>query len=254
MCHAKSLQEAIDEKKINEEALLAEIERVKSNLKNTEQNALDYINAHTNGIIIAEETGKPEIFISNNKAFSKYSEDFSLDALDEAVDKIVDTAKDSIKVGMTEGTNPEDITNLIGSIGGVIKAGLALAATSSSTTTDIETTFCQFNVGGKNYAVYNGINSGKTTSSNAWENKTITVLSQYTIMARVKADVNLSNEENLQNDLNHLTKLKSRLNKMEEDSMFSDEDKDFTKANKFIEEAEKNITRDREKIAETMAH
>lgn len=251
MGHGPSLSAAINEKKVNEQALQAEIERVRVTLNNTEDMAINYLNDHTDGVIKAADTGKDEIRFTNNSSYTKYSEEYNLDALDKVIDAVIDTAQKTMTADADSSDNPQAVLDLVGSIGGLVKSGLALAASSSTTTTKLSVTFSQFSVGDKNFAVYNAVNSGIVKASNAWGNKDITLVAQITVLARVKADPNLTQEEAYQDDLNTLLKLEKLRNKEMLDAITKgiDNTSVIKQVEDFITQTRANITKDRSALA-----
>ena len=213
MCTSPSVQDAVKDSAEAQKALNAAINSSLQSLNNTEQNVIDYINNHTNGIILSADTKKPEIILTNTLNYTKYSEDYSLDALDKSIDGIIATAKDSIKVAATDGADQAAVLDLVGSIGDIIKSGLSLASTSSNTTTKLSYVFSQFSSDSKDYAVCTAFNSGTVNANNAWGNKQITIIAESSVVARINADPNLTDQEILQNDLDTLATLSKALNK-----------------------------------------
>jgi hypothetical protein len=250
MGHGPSLQDAIKAKAAAEKALEAEINRVRLTMENSENQALQYINDHTNGVIISDKTKKPEITFTNDNSYSKFKQEYSLKALDVVIDGVIDTAKDSMKVAATEGDDPDAVIGLIGSIGGLIKSSLALASSSSTTTTKLTVTFSQFSVGDKNFAVYNAVNSGEVKADNAWGNKEITLVAQTTIIARVNPDPNLTYADMLQDDLNALEAFNHSLIEAEMDSIknHTKNTDDLKLIKGFINDTEVDIKKYREKL------
>jgi len=251
MCYGPSLQQAINDKSADEQALQAEINRVRNTMDNTEDMAIDYLNNHTNGLIKGQDSGKYEIMFASKESYTKYSEDYSLDALDNVIDKTIDTAKAGMKVAASDGADPAAVLDLVGSIGGLIKVGLALAASSSTTTTKLSVTFSQFSVGDKDFAVYNAVNSGVVKANNAWGNKEITLVAQITMLGRVKADANLTEQEAYQNDLNTLLKLEKARNQEMLDAVTKgiDNSAALKVVQGYINDARKNIKNDRNALA-----
>ena len=250
MGHGPSLQDAIKAKAAAEKALNAEIARVRLTMKNSESEAMEYINGHTNGVIISDKTKAPEITFSNNNSYSKFKQEYSLKALDVVIDGVIDTAKKGMKVAATEGDDPEAVLGLIGSIGGLIKSSLALASSSSTTTTKLTVTFSQFSVGDKNFAVYNAVNSGEVKADNAWGNKEITLVAQTTIIARVNPDPNLTYADMLQDDLNYLEQFHKSYLEEEMDAIknHTDNKADLLMIKGIIEDTEKDIKKYRKKL------
>ncbi|MDB0037810.1 hypothetical protein N9F08_00445 [bacterium] len=202
MGYGPSLRDEIKAKAAAEEALEVAIKKVRATMNNEEAQALAYINNHTNGVIISDDTRKPEITFTNNESYSKFKQEYSLKALALVIDGVIEVAKNGMKAAATEGDDPKAVIGLIGSIGGLIKSGLALASSSSTATTKLAVTFSQFSIGDKNFAVYNAINSGEVKAENAWGNKEITLVAQTTVIARVEPDPNLTYADMLQDDLN----------------------------------------------------
>lgn len=250
MGNGPDLQQAIKDKSVDEQALQAEIDRVRNTMNNTEDMAIDYINSHTDGVIMAADSNSPEITFINNQSYTKFSEEYSLAALDAVIDQTIETAKDGMKVAASEGSDPGAVLALVGSIGGLIKSGLALAASSSTTTTKLTVTFSQFNVEDKDYAVYSAVNSGVVKGSDAWGMKDLTLVAQVTIVARVKADPNLTYQEKLQADLNQITELNKLYNSEVKDSLIkgTPNDKALKRVKRYIDAAEAEVQRDRERL------
>lgn len=262
MGHGPSLKQAILDKKVNAEALESEVKRVQGTMKNTEAQGLAYINNNTDGVILGADSKKPEIVFSNNQAYSKYSEEYSLASLNSVVDGVVDTAQKTMSVIATDGSDPKAITNLMGSIGGLIKAGLALAASSSTTSTDLSVTFSQFTVvsngtssklgTSSTYAMYNAINSAQVAASNAWGNKALTIVNQFTVVAHVKTDPNLTYDKMLATDLAHLLSLEEIYDALSEKALEDGTDNlaSLQFAKQLIADARESIKADRTALGE----
>ena len=250
MGHGPSLQKEIKAKADAEKALEAEIKRVRATMKNDEAEALAYINKHTNGVVKSKDTGEPETMFSNNQSYSKFKQEYSLKALDTVIDGVIDTAKDGMKVAATEGDDPDAVLDLVGSIGGLIKSSLALASSSSTTTTKLSVTFSQFSIGDKNFAVYNAVNSGEVKADNAWGNKEITLVAQTSMVVRVMPDPNLTYADMLQDDLNYLEQFHKSYLEEEMDSIknHTDNKDDLKMIKGMIEDTEKDIKKYREKL------
>ena len=246
MGHSPKVKDAVGDKAEAEKELKAEIDRVRATLNNSEKEAIDYINSHTNGVIISADTKAPEIMFTNADSYSKFKEEYSLKALDGVIDGVIDSAKKGMEVAATGGDDPQAVVDLIGSVGGLIKSGLALASSSSSTTTDISVTFSQFSIGDKNFAVYNGINSGVVNASNVWGNKEITLIAQTSIIARVEPDPNLTYAEMLQDDLNALKEFHEDLLDQEREAIKS-HNKDYAADLQMIKDILKDTETDIDK-------
>lgn len=208
-----NLAQVIADKKLNEKAIDDDITARVALMKNSDVEAKAYINLNTDGIILGADNGSPEIVFTNNKYHCKFSDEYSLGALDSIIDGIINTAKDGFKVYATEGADLDAVQNLVADIGGLIKAGLALASNNSTTTQELAITFSQFMVGKKSFAVYNAINSYNMGADNAWGNKQLIVIAQITMIARVKTDPNLQLEEMYNGDLQFLIDLKDQYHK-----------------------------------------
>ena len=250
MCHGPSLQSTIKQHAEAEQALQDEITRLLATMGNSENEAIAYINSHTNGIVLAANKS-PEIVFSNSESYTKFSDDYSIDALGKVVDRAITSAQDAIKVDTSTGDSNGQAVALVGSLGGLVKSGLSLAASNSETDTKLSVTFSQFNVGDLNFAIYNAINSGIVSASNAWGNKQITLVAQCTVLARVNADPNLTAEEALQDDLNTLLALEKARNKTEIDSIAKGIDNSamLAEVGQMIKAATENITNDRSALA-----
>ena len=230
------------------------IEAALSSLNNNENNVLEYINAHTNGIVFAADTKAPETVVVDAQKYTKFSEDYSLDALDKNIDAIIRTSKDSIKVALSDATDVPDVMNLVDSVGDMIKSGLSLAATSSNTTTKLSYIFSQFSSDSKDFAVCTSYNSGTVNASNAWGNKQITVISEVTVIARINADPNLTAQEILQNDLDTLVNLSKQLNKQRIDAATKnlDNDASLVRIKNLIDNTNNDIKKARKAITPSL--
>lgn len=254
MCNSPSVQQAVNDSAEASKALNDAIQAALTSLNNSEQTVLDYINAHTNGIILAADTNAPETVVVDAKNYTKFSEDYSLDALDKSIDTIIDASKNSIKLALSDGADVPDVMNLVGSVGDMIKSGLSLAATSSNTTTKLSYIFSQFSSDSKDFAVCTSFNSGTVNASNAWGNKQITVISDVTVVARIKADPNLTAQEILQNDLDTLVILSKQLNKqrIEAATKNLDNDASLDKIEKLIDNTNNDIKNARKAITPSL--
>lgn len=96
---------------------------------------------------------------------------------------------------------------MAGDIGSVVKSTLALAATSSSTSQDLQIVFNHVVANDENYAVYFACNSMTVKAENAWGNKEITVVSNMYYFAKVEPNPEVTYVKILQEDLDTLDKL-----------------------------------------------
>ncbi len=250
MGHSPKVKDKINDKADAQKALEAEIERVRATLNNGETQAIDYINNHTNGVILSQKDGKPETLFANLDSYSKFKEEYSLDALNDVIDGVIQTAKDGMKVAATEGENPEAVMGLVGSVGGLIKSSLSLAASSSTTSTKLTVTFSQFSIGDKNFAVYNAVNSGQVKANNVWGDKDITLVAQTSMIVRVNPDPNLTYADMLQDDLNALKAFNKELIKAEMDAIknHTDNKDDLKMIKGFLKDTEDDIKEYRNKL------
>jgi hypothetical protein len=250
MCHGPSLQDTINKQAEAEQALQAEITRLLATMGNSEAEAIAYINLHSNGIVVADNKS-PEIVYSTSDSYTKFSDDYSIDALDKVVDASITTAQDAVKTYTSSGDSNASAVALVGSLGGLVKSGLALAASNSETDTKLSVTFSQFSVGDLNFAMYNAINSGIVSASNHWGNKQITLVAQCSVLARVNADTSLTAQEALQDDLNTLLTLEKMRNESEIEAVEKGTPNSaaLAEVGTMITEATTNITKDRSALA-----
>jgi len=199
-----SLQTAINNMN-NEEAAKAAVEAAIANanqtLANTEQKARDYINRVSKGITSTEGI--------NNKSYSKYSDDYSLAVLDGVVDRIIKTAQDKLMPG----TEPTKASEMAGDIGTLIKATLVLAAMSTEPDTTLQVFYNHITTGEQNYAVYYATNSMSVSAENLVGSKDITVISNMYLFTKVNANVEVTIEKILQEDLDTLVTLNEQYDK-----------------------------------------
>ncbi len=195
MGHGPSLSEAIKDKQKAEDAVNQAVAKATAGLKNTETQAVAYINSHTPGII---ETGT-----STYNSYSKFSEDYSLGVLDGIINGLVKTATDYVNP-LNEATK---VADMMKDIGGVMESVLALFAASSNTTSTLQITFNHILSGDKNYAVYYAANSTIVHASNVWGNKEITVVANAFLLAQVKVNPEVTYAKIYQEDLDTLDTL-----------------------------------------------
>ncbi|WP_038177306.1 MULTISPECIES: hypothetical protein [Vibrio] len=205
MCHGPSLESAIQKSEEAKKAVNEAVAKAQAALKNTEETAKEYIQSHTKGILEVESV--------NNQSYSKFSDEFNLDALDDVVDGIVKVAQDYL----TSDEDPTKAAGMAADIGSVIKSTLALAATSSSTTEKLQVVFNHIVTDDKNYAVYYACNSMTVNAENAWGNKEITVVSNMYMFAEVEPNPEVTYAKILQEDLDALDKV----NKQYDDAIVS---------------------------------
>ncbi|WP_341665385.1 hypothetical protein [Vibrio sp.] len=195
MCHGPSLESTIQKSEDAKKAVNEAVAKAQAALKNTEELAKQYIQSHTKGIIEVESV--------NNQSYSKFSDEFNLDALDNVVDGIIKVAQDYL----TSEEDPKKAAEMAGDIGSVIKSTLALAATSSSTTEKLQVVFNHIVADDKNYAVYYACNSMTVDAENAWGSKEITVVSNMYMFAEVEPNPEVTYAKILQEDLDALDKV-----------------------------------------------
>ncbi len=197
MGHGPSLSHTIANSEQAKAAVEKAIQKAEIQLANTQKKGIAYINEQTNGII-----GKGVLF-SNNNSYSKFSDSYSLSALDSIVDNVITAAQDYL--------NPENdemkAAKLAGAVGNVVKSTLALFATNSSTNTELQVIFSQIIAGDANYAVYYATNSMTVNAQNAWGNKNITVVSNLYLFAQIEPNVQATYAEILQQNLYALARL-----------------------------------------------
>lgn len=201
MCHGPSLESAVEKNEEAKAAVNAAVKKAEEALNNTENMARDYITSHTKGII--------EIEFTNNKSYSKFSDEFSLNALDSVVDGLVKVAQDYLDIDK----EPTKASEMAGDIGSVVKSTLALAATSSSTSQDLQVIFNHVVSNDENYAMYYACNSMTVDAQNAWGNKEITVVSNMYFFAKVEPNPEVTYAKILQEDLDTLSLLNEQYDK-----------------------------------------
>jgi hypothetical protein len=172
-----------------------------ASLQNDETKGVAYINQHTKGII--------STLSSNSVWYSKFSEDFSLEALDTIIDSTVKVAVDAIKLEAGD-DNPDLAAQSAEDVGSLVKGVLALAASSSSTEENLQVTFSYLIAGDNNFAVYYAYNSTTVDAQNAWGHKDITVVANTYIVAQVEPNPDITRGQMLQKDLTTLKRLNDK--------------------------------------------
>ena len=195
MCHGPDLNAVVENSVTAKNAVDIAVANAEAELKNTNAKAVAYINNHTKGIVETEFT--------NDKSYSKFSEEFSLDALDDVIDGVIKVAQDYLELD----ENPTAASEMAGDIGSVVKSTLALAATSSSTEQNLQVVFNHIISNDENYAMYYACNSMTVKGENAWGNKEITVVSNMYLFTKVKPNPEVTYAKILQEDLDTLDKL-----------------------------------------------
>jgi hypothetical protein len=173
-------------------------EAAEASLKNTVEQGKAYINANTKGII--------QVTDSNSLYYSKFSEDFSLEALDGIIDSTVKIIAVAIKAEAGD-DNPDLAVEAANDVGALVKGVLALAASSSSTETNVQVTFSYIIAGENNFAVYYAYNSTSVDAQNVWGSKDITVIANTYVVAQVTPNPDITRAQMLQKDLDTLKKL-----------------------------------------------
>jgi hypothetical protein len=201
MGHGPSIKNTVEKSEEAKDAVNAAVKKAAAALKNTEKMAHDYINKHTKGIIQDQFT--------NNKSYSKFSDEFSLKALDIVVDGFIKVAQDYL----SPDKNPTKASKMAGDIGSVVKSTLALAAMSSSTDSNLQVIFNHIIAGDENYAMYYACNSMTVKAENAWGNKEITVVSNMYLFTKVKPDPEVTHAKILQENLDTLVTLNEQYDK-----------------------------------------
>jgi hypothetical protein len=215
-----------------------------ASLQNDETKGTAYINQHTKGIT--------QILKSNTLWYSKFSEDFSLDALDGIIDSTVKLAVDAIKLEAGD-DNPDVAAQSAEDIGALVKGVLALAASSSSTEENLQVTFSYLIAGDNNFAVYYAYNSTTVDAQNIWGNKDIKVVANTYIVAQVQPNPDITRGQMLQKDLDTLKKLNDKYDNALVDAENEHQVKqlDFRQKeiNKLLKKIEKETTAELQKDA-----
>jgi len=202
MGHAPSLEEKVKESQAVADAVQKAVEAAEKTLANTEEKGVQYLTANTAGLVERED--------SNLLSFSKFSEEFSLGALDTVVDAAISTAQDAIVLAATDGEDPDALKSAATDIGTLIKSVLALAASSSTTQTELQVSFSHILAGDTNFAVYHAYNSAMVEASNAWGNKAIKVVTNTYLLYTVKPDPAVTQAKIYQDQLDTLFKLEKQ--------------------------------------------
>jgi|694.fasta_scaffold99226_3 hypothetical protein len=201
MGHSPSLQDTINKSEDAKKAVQQAVANAVTALKNDKVAAETYINSNSKGIVKVVS----EIFAS----YSKFSDEYNLKGVDASVDAITKTATDYFGQAHKD---DKDIIPFVEDLGGLVKTTLALAATSSSTSTSVSYVFNQFRSGLDNYATYYACNSMTVSAQNVWGNKDIIVVANAYILAQVQPDPEIERVESLQNALDDLEKAENRYN------------------------------------------
>lgn len=197
-----NIEDSLRDNKKALDAVKAAIKEAASELKNNVAQGEAYLAANTKGIV--------QKFNNDATWYSKFSEDFKLDALDKIIDGIVDTATDAMKAELSEETDPELLEKTAKDVGSLIKGTLALAATSSSTEENIEVSFSYMVIDVENFAVYIGYNSASVDAQNVWGGKDVTVVAITYIVAQVNPNPDITRAKMLQKDLNTVEKINAK--------------------------------------------
>ncbi len=142
----------------------------------------------------------------NSLWYSKFSDDFNLDALDKIIDNTVSIVADAIKLNAGS-DNPDLAASTAQDVGSLVKGVLGLAASSSSTEENLQVTFSYIVAGENNFAVYYAFNSATVAAQNVWGNKDITVIANTYVAALVNPNPAITYAQMLQKDLDTLRKL-----------------------------------------------
>jgi hypothetical protein len=167
-------------------------------LANDVTKAEAYINANSKGIV--------QVIDQNSLWYSKFSEDFSLDALDKIIDSTIATVVDAIKI-QAGNDSPDLAAQTAQDVGNLVKGVLGLAASSSVTEENLQVTFSYIIAGENNFAIYYAFNSATVAAQNIWGSKNITVIANTYVAALVKPNPDITRAQMLQKDLDTLRKL-----------------------------------------------
>lgn len=179
-------------------AVDAAVADAEKQLNNTKDAAIAYISSNTKGL--------KEIEQSNFNSYYKYSEEYSLDALDGIVDGLIKGAQDYLNPAK----DPNKASDMAGDLGQVVKATLALFASSSTTSQTLQVVFSHIISGGQQYAMYYATNSMEVAGQNAWGNKAITVVSNTYILAIVEPNTDVTVATVLQQNLDTIVQLNAQ--------------------------------------------
>ena len=204
-------------------------------LQNDEAKGEAYINQHTKGII--------QVLKSNNLWYSKFSEDFSLEALDGIIDSTVKLVVDAIKLEAGD-DNPDLAAQSAEDIGSLVKGVLALAASSSSTEENLQVTFSYLIAGDNNFAVYYAYNSTTVDAQNVWGSKDIKVVANTYIVAQVQPNPDITRGQMLQKDLDTLRRLNDKYDNALVDAKNQDESDQLDFRQKQIKKLLKKIEKE----------
>lgn len=201
MGHSPKLKTAIDKSSEAKKLIEDEIKKAQESLANTEAEAVSYVNNHTKGII--------QQLATNNNAYSKFTDDYSLTVLNGVIDGVTKTAKDLV-------ANKDDKEKMaeaaIGDIADVVKSTLALFSTSSSTSQSTQVIFSYIISGDSNYAVYFACNSMSVENKSAFGEQKMIVVSNMYLLAAVKPNPDITKAKIIQNDLDTLYELNKAFN------------------------------------------
>ena len=123
---------------------------------------------------------------------------------------VVDNLIDLAKSYLDEGDGKSKAAEMAGDIGEVVKSTLSLAATSSSTTQDLQLVYNNILAEDENFAMYYACNSTTVKGENAWGDNEITVVSNMYLLARVQPNPEVTYAKILQQDLDLLVELNKR--------------------------------------------
>lgn len=198
---APNIQAALADNQAALDAVKKAIADAEKRLNNDVAKGMAYINKNTKGII--------QLLPSNSISYSKFSEDFSLAALDKIIDSTIKTAVDAIKIGAGN-DSPDLAVQSAQDVGSLVKGLLSLAASSSSTEENLQVTFSYIIAGKRNFAVYYAYNSATVDAQNAWGHKNVTVIANTYVVALVNPNPDITRAEMLQRDLDTLNKLNDK--------------------------------------------
>ena len=195
---APNIEDALKDNQAAIDAVTKASDSAAASLKNDVESGKTYINSNTKGIV--------QVLDSNSLWYSKFSEDFSLEALDGIIDSTVKVAVDAIKLEAGD-DSPDVAEQSAEDIGALVKGVLSLAASSSSTEENLQVTFSYIIAGDNNFAVYYAYNSITVDAQNVWGSKDITVIANTYVVAQVNPNPDITRAQMLQKDLDTLKKL-----------------------------------------------
>jgi len=198
---APNITTALKDNKDAIDAVNKACEAAAATLMNSVDLGETYINNNTKGIV--------QTLRSNSLWYSKFSEDFSLQALDKIIDDTVNLAVDAIKAEAGN-DSPDLAAKAAQDIGALVKGVLSLAACSSSTEQNLQVTFSYIVAGKNNFAVYYAYNSTTVDAKNVWGSKDINVIANTYIVAQVNPNPDITRAQILQKDLDTLYALNDK--------------------------------------------